>query len=99
MKPMTPKMADALDKIREAGKVGAWLNAYAAIGVTGTSVNALMRRGLIRREGKYIVSVTDETHDPNEADTIGDYTVWPDGHCERGTISPYSMEDLCEYAI
>lgn len=45
---LSPKMQDALTKIRaNGGRVGQALNPYAALGVNGHSVNALVRRGLL----------------------------------------------------
>ena len=95
---MTPKMADALDRIREAGKVGRWLNSYKELGVNAHSVQALVARGLLIEDGKYLVPVTPVDRDPSEADTIGDYKVWPDGYSERVTVSRYSLEDLRIYS-
>ncbi|WP_158727284.1 hypothetical protein [Streptomyces sp. NRRL S-31] len=73
---LTPKMQDALTKIKAAGKVGEWLNAYAAIGVNGHSVRALRHRGLLVRDGKYLVPAG------MQSDIIGNYRVWPDGSSE-----------------
>ena len=47
-KPLTPKMADALAKIRaNGGRVGYGLQAFKGLNINGSSVNALRARGAL----------------------------------------------------
>ncbi|MFF4756355.1 hypothetical protein ACWD5R_39575 [Streptomyces sp. NPDC002514] len=50
---LTPKMQDALDKIRaNGGRVGNGLNAFRALGVNARSVTALENRGLLKHRSE-----------------------------------------------
>lgn len=75
--PLPPKMQDAYNKIKEAGKVGSWLTAYKELGVNAHSVSALLKRGLLVRDGKWIVVAG------YQSNSIGEYRVWPDGSSEH----------------
>lgn len=61
---LTPKMVQALEAIKaNGGRVGNWLDAYKAIGANGHAINALLRRGALKRaviDGSvYVVLSTD----------------------------------------
>lgn len=51
LKALTPKMQDAIDKIRaNGGRVGWDVASHRALGVNGTVTNALERRKILRKE-------------------------------------------------
>lgn len=54
-KPLTPKMADTLQKIRDnGGSVRHNLRFYAELGINGHSVNALINRGILLWRGDWV---------------------------------------------